>query len=105
MQLRNVFTRHHVLAAVAVAVMVVGGVTDSAWTRVWGLLIAIGAVGLYLAQVIRQGVEAVKAYIQKWSHQVFTDGFQAGREAGAAEQFIRETQEPDSVPVSLVPRD
>ena len=88
----TVITKCKVTAGVAVVAMTIGTLLDASWIRGWSLLIAVYAVGLCLRTAVDKGVEAVRANVKQWSHQVFQDGFRSGVEQGrameAAERFI-----------------
>lgn len=72
--------------------MTTGTVIGVEWLQRWALLIAIAAVGLCLTVAVERAADAIKVYVQKWSHQVFEDGFRSGVEQGremeAAERFV-----------------
>jgi hypothetical protein len=91
----TVVTKCKVTACVSILAMMTGTVLDTAWIRGWALLIAAYALALCLRTAVQQGVAETQAYIKRWSHQVFEDGFRSGVEQGremeAAERFIAST--------------
>lgn len=92
MRIPTVVTKCKVASGVAVAVMAAGTIIEQPWLRGWALLAAVYAVGLCLRAAVDRAAEEVRAYIKKWSHQVFEDGFKSGVETGremeAAERFV-----------------
>lgn len=97
MRIPTVLTKCKITSGAAVLAMAVGTVLGVEWLQRWALLIAICAVGLCLAVAIERAAEAIKTYVQKWSHQVFQDGFRSGVEQGremeATERFLASTKE------------
>lgn len=92
MRIPTALTKCKVTSITAIAVMVIGSITDHQWMRGWSLLLAVYAVGLCLRTAIERGAGHVKAYVKVWSLDTFESGFkqgvEQGREMEAAERFI-----------------
>lgn len=80
MWIPTVKVRCKLMIAGALGLMTIGSITEHAWIRGWGAMLAVFGVGVCL-----------HASIRRWAYQPFQDGytagFEAGREAGVAEGF------------------
>lgn len=96
MRVPTVLTKCKIASGLAIGLIAAGSLSEHVpWLRAWGLLVAVYAVALFLGAAVEAAAETVQAYVKKWAHQSFEDGFKGGvdvgREMEAARQFIAAT--------------
>ena len=97
MRVPTVLLRCKVASGVSVILMIVGTVLDLPEVRAWSVLVAVLATGLGIGAAVRNGTEAIKAYVHRWSLETFEHGFkqgvEQGREMEAAERLMSSLRE------------